>query len=291
MKVTLLGTGCPQCSPKRMGPSNLIEQGDLAFLVDCGSGVTQRLVAAGSSSAAIDALFLTHLHSDHIIDLYQLIISSWHQGRARPHKVYGPKGTRHFVEGLMELWRPERELRIAHEQRNSIAAFDLEVVELAGGENLSFGGVTIEVVEVEHQPVKSAFGYVIKAVEQKAVFSGDTRYCPALIEAARGADLLVHECFIHRELPVVEGVRTARTAEAVASYHTLSEEVGKVAEQAGVFLLLLNHFVPVEFDKAALLAEVAKDFQGAFVIGEDLMSYDLDSRSLSHREGVIRFPV
>ena len=76
MLVTLLGTGCPQCHPARLGPASLVHTGGASFLIDCGSGVTQRLVAAGSSGAALDAVLLTHLHSDHVVDLYQLIVSS-----------------------------------------------------------------------------------------------------------------------------------------------------------------------------------------------------------------------
>ena len=104
MRVTLLGTGCPQVSPRRFGPASLVRAGGRSFLVDCGSGVTQRLVEAGSSGAAIDALLLTHLHSDHLVDLYQLIVSGWHQGRERPQRIFGPPGTRTFAEATMAVW-------------------------------------------------------------------------------------------------------------------------------------------------------------------------------------------
>ena len=107
MKVTLLGTGCPQCDPDRLGPASLVRHGEHQLLIDVGSGATQRLVSAGSSGRALEALLLTHLHSDHIVDLFQLVISSWHQGRDRPQRVYGPAGTRRFVDGLLALWRPE----------------------------------------------------------------------------------------------------------------------------------------------------------------------------------------
>ncbi|MGO1120815.1 MBL fold metallo-hydrolase [Rhodovibrionaceae bacterium A322] len=291
MKVTLLGTGCPQCSTKRMGPANLLEHNGKSVLVDCGSGVTQRLLGAGSSSAAIDAVLLTHLHSDHIIDLYQLIQTAWHQGRDRPQRFFGPKGTRKYLTGLMALWKEEREMRIAHEQRPSVAALDLEITEIeSDGPFLDLDGLRISAVTVEHAPVKSAFGFVFEAeedgVQQKAAFSGDTRYCKALIEASKGADILVHECFVHRELPVIEGVRSAETLAAMAAYHTVSDEVGQVAREAEVKFLLLNHFVPVDFDRQAVAADVSADFKGPFAIGEDLMSYDIPSCSLSHAEGL-----
>jgi ribonuclease Z len=276
-----------------MGPANLLQQAGVQVLVDCGSGVTQRLLAAGSSSAALDAVLLTHLHSDHIIDLYQLIQTGWHQGRDRPHRIFGPKGTRKFVTALMDLWREERALRIAHEQRPSLAGLELDITEItADGPFLDLNGLRVSAVTVDHAPVASAFGFVFETGRagagekgekgEKVVFSGDTRYCPALIAAARQADLLVHECFIHRALPVIEGVRSAQTLAAMTAYHTRSDQVGQVAHEAQVKFLLLNHFVPVEFDRQAVAAEVAARFKGPFAIGEDLMSYDLSTGALRH---------
>ena len=99
------------------------------ILVDCGSGVTQRLEQAKISSATIDALLLTHLHSDHVVDLYQLIISSWHSYRYKSWKIYGPKGTKKFASKIMEAWKDERQLRIQYEERSNIAAFNLQITE------------------------------------------------------------------------------------------------------------------------------------------------------------------
>src|SRR5579872_5195468 len=127
MKVTLLGTGCPQCDPDRLGPASLVQHGGHQLLIDVGSGATQRLISAGSSGRKLQAVLLTHLHSDHIVDLFQLVISSWHQGRDRPQRIYGPAGTRRFVDRLMALWRAELEQRIAHEIRPSTAALEVEV--------------------------------------------------------------------------------------------------------------------------------------------------------------------
>jgi ribonuclease Z len=283
MRLTLLGTGCPQCHTDRYGPASLVRHGDHAVLVDCGSGVTQRLLGASVPGRSLDAVLLTHLHSDHIVDLYQLVVSSWHQGRARPQRVLGPRGTGAYVGGLMELWRPERELRIAHERRPSAGGLEVEVEEFDEGTVLDLGALRVAAVRVDHAPVREAFGFVVAADDgTRAAFSGDTGYCPNLIRAAAGADVLVHECFIHREMQPVPGVRTREGIEAVASYHTRSSDVGRVAREAGVGFLMLNHFVPVEFDRAALLREVAADFAGPFVIGEDLTSYDIATGALVH---------
>jgi ribonuclease Z len=291
MRVTLLGTGCPQVSTRRYGPSSLLRWNDRQFLIDCGSGVTQRLLGAGSAGKAIDAVFLTHLHSDHIVDLFQLIISSWHQGRDRPQRIFGPPGTRQYLHGLMTLWRPELEQRIAHERRPSTVALELQITEVEPGIVLRDGELTVIAVAVRHQPVKAAYGYVFTDSRQKVAFSGDTAFCPELILAAKDADALVHECFIHREMLALPGVRGPETIENVASYHTLSTEVGKVAAQARARCLILNHFVPVAFDAGSLLAEVRADYDGPVLIGEDLMQLDTATGMVSHGDAVVALPL
>lgn len=278
MRLTLLGTGCPQIDPARMGPASLVRAGENALLVDCGSGVTQRLVQAGSSGRAIDALLLTHLHSDHVVDLHQLIVSSWHQGRWRPWRIFGPPGTHGFVERSFALWRAELDFRIAHERRPSTAGLAAEVTEFANGETFQVGTFAATAVKVNHDPFPETYGFVIEQQGRRLVFSADTIFWPPLVEAARGADCLVHEVFILREMPVVPGVRSEETRDAVAGYHTLSTEVGRVAAEAGVGVLVLNHFVPTRFDAAALVAEVRQHWQGPLILGEDLLAYDLATR-------------
>ena len=105
MNVTLLGTGCPAVDTVRYGPAQIICHDDQVVLVDCGSGVSQRLLAAGVPGRDVDAVLFTHLHSDHIVDLFQLVISSWHQGRDQPQRIFGPPGTRRYVDALTALWR------------------------------------------------------------------------------------------------------------------------------------------------------------------------------------------
>ncbi len=119
------------------------------------------------------------------------------------------------------------------------------------------------------------------------MLSGDTRACAAVVEAARGAHLLVHEVFVHREMPVTPGLRSAETVANVAAYHTLSSEVGKVAAEAGVGCLALTHFVPPGIDRKALLAEVAADFDGPVVIGEDLMTLEPGTGRIGHAGAVL----
>ncbi len=136
MKLTLLGTGCPSLDFKRCGSSNLVSTKKTKILVDCGSGVTQRLHQSKNSLADIDALLLTHLHTDHVIDLYQVIISSWHSDRTSSWKIYGPKGTKKFIDKIFLSWKNERKLRISYEKRKSTKALNYKVYEFEN--DLSF---------------------------------------------------------------------------------------------------------------------------------------------------------
>ena len=274
MKLTLLGTGCPVVSARRYGPAQWIEHDDTNVLVDCGSGVTQRMLQAGYSGRDVDAVLLTHLHSDHVIDLYQLVISSWHQGRQRPQQVYGPPGTGEFVRATLDVWAQERAQRIAWEKRTCTAALQVELHELVPHERLKVGSLDIHVVPVDHQPVRDAFGFVFDDGSSRVALSGDTRMCDALIDAARGVDLLVHEVYAHSQMPEPGGHRTPAGLKNASAYHTLESEVGVVASRAGARQLVLTHIVPPHCDTDQLADMVRRDFDGPLAVGEDLAVFE-----------------
>ena len=285
-RITLLGTGCPAVSTSRHGAATLVQCGGKNLLVDVGSGVTQQLVGAGLTGADIDALLITHMHSDHLVDLYQFIISSWHQSRTVPQQIFGPPGIKDFVSQTMALWQRERELRIEFEQRTSIEAFNIEVTEFNNEDELFPDSLCrVRPVSVQHEPVEPAFGFSFEANGRKAVLSGDTRYCDNLVAASQNADLLIHEVFMHGTMEVT-GTRSRAGLEAVSSYHTLSSEVGKVAAAANAKTLALTHIVPPDADRATLLADARKDFTGPIVVGEDLMCFDLLVGTVRHGDVV-----
>ena len=287
--VTLLGTGCPVVSTERYGAATLVECASRRLLFDTGSGVTQRLVGAGLTGADIDAIFFTHIHSDHMVDLYQVIISSWHQNRDRPQVVYGPPGTRRFVEETMATWREERELRIAFEKRKSTTALSVETIEFSDETPLiTEDGLTVTPVLVQHQPVEPAFGFVIEANARKFVLSGDTCKCDNLIAASGGADLLVHEVLIHRGRKAT-GLSSAEGLANVESYHTASTEVGEVAAEAGVKALALTHIAPPDTDREALIGDVRQAYDGPVFVGEDLMRFDLMTRTVKSDAVVLSY--
>jgi len=272
MELTLLGTGCPSVDHKRFGPSNLVSTKKTKILVDCGSGITQRLHKLKVSLADIDALFFTHLHSDHTVDLYQLIISSWHSYRVKPWKIYGPKGTKKFVKKIMDAWADERKLRIFYEARASAKAFDIEVIEFKSLGNFKIKDLQIKYFEVDHKPVKFAYGFCFTYKNKKLTISGDTRPCENLMKYAQKSDVLLHEVFIEGEIIEINKMRTQKTIHNVKSYHTTSSQVGKVAFISRVKKLVLTHFVPTRFNKKNLKKIIKKDFGKDPIIGEDLMT-------------------
>ena len=272
MELTLLGTGCPSVDHKRFGPSNLVSTKNTKILVDCGSGITQRLHELKVSLADIDALLFTHLHSDHAVDIYQLIISSWHSYRIKPWKIYGPKGTKKFVKKIMDAWADERKLRISYEARASAKAFDIQVTEFKSIGNIKIKDLSIKYFEVDHKPVKFAYGFCFTNKNKKLTISGDTRPCENLMKYAQQSDVLLHEVFIEGEILQINKMRTKKTLHNVQSYHTTSTQVGKVAFIARAKKLVLTHFVPTRFNKNNLKKVVKKDFGKDPVIGEDLMT-------------------
>ncbi|MDA0968251.1 MAG: MBL fold metallo-hydrolase [Proteobacteria bacterium] len=275
MELTLLGTGCPSVDHKRFGPSNLVSTKNTKILVDCGSGITQRLHELEVSSANIDALLFTHLHSDHAVDLYQLIVSSWHSYRTKPWKIYGPKGTKKFVKKIMDAWADERKLRISYESRASAKAFDIQVTEFKSIGNIKIKDLSIKYFEVDHKPVKFAYGFCFTNKNKKLTISGDTRPCENLMKYAQQSDVLLHEVFIEGEILQINKMRTKTTLHNVQSYHTTSTQVGKVAFIARAKKLVLTHFVPTRFNKNNLKKVVKKDFGKDPVIGEDLMTIEV----------------
>lgn len=290
LAFTFLGSGAPPVSLRRAGPAHLVEAGGVKVLVDCGSGVSQRLVAAGHAGAQIDALIVTHEHSDHLVDFYQLIVSSWHQGRNRPWRVLAPAPALANMRGQYEAFARERALRIAFEKRPDATGLDVVFEELREGPVAGLGALAVEAFLVDHKPVEPAFGLSLSANGSRIVFSGDTRLTPSLEQAAQGCDLLVCEVFIDSQMPVTAGVRSAETVASVQSYHMTPAVVAGLAMRAGVKTLALTHLVPPGADTGALFAEVrAGGYAGPLIVGEDLMRLELPARLLRWNGAAIGF--
>ena len=287
---TFLGTGAPPVSLRRAGPSHLVEAGGRRVLIDCGSGVSQRLVAAGSRGADIDLLVVTHEHSDHLVDFYQLVVSSWHQGRARPWRVMAPGPALANMRGQYEAFARERALRVAFEKRPDATGLDIVFEELREGPVADLGDLAVEAFLVDHRPVEPAFGLSLSHAGSRIVFSGDTRLTPSLERAARDCDLLVSEVYIESQMPIVAGVRLAQTVASVKSYHMTPAVVAGLAARTGAKALALTHLVPPAADTAALAREIrAAGYAGPLIVAEDLMRVELPGRLLHWNGATLGF--
>ena len=270
IEVTLLGTGSPIPDPDRAGPSTLIRAGGQTFLVDCGRGVQQRLAAAGSSAGALTALLLTHLHSDHIADLGDLIITRWittFTPDPAPFQIIGPPGTAEVVNATLVAFGHDIGYRIAH-HADITAPPAVEVHEYTEGVVWDVDGVRIVAAPTDHRPVAPTIGFRIEHEGASVVLAGDTVPCDSLDELAAGAGSVVHTAIRH---DLVEAMPLQRIRD-ICDYHSSVEQAADTAARAGVGILILTHYVPAPArgqyeDWRALAATV---FERQIELGDDL---------------------
>jgi ribonuclease Z len=268
IEVTLLGTGSPMVDPKRAGPSTLVRAGGQTFLVDCGRGVLQRAAAIGVGAANLSALLLTHLHSDHITDLSDVITTRWVTTFVpTPLPVIGPPGTAAVVEATLAALGPDISYRIGHHADITEPPI-IEVHEYTEGSVWESDGVEIRVAPTDHRPVEPTIGFRIEHDGASVVLAGDSVPCASLDKLAAGAGALVHTV-IRKDL--VQHAPQQRLRD-ILDYHSSVEEAAATAERAGVGILILTHYVPgiqpgQEDDWRALAATV---FDRQIELGDDL---------------------
>jgi ribonuclease Z len=278
IEVTLLGTGSPIPDPNRAGPSTLVRAGGQVFLVDCGRGVLQRAAAAGVGAAGLSALLLTHLHSDHIAELGDLIITSWVINFApdpAPLPIIGPPGTAETVEATLKAFGHDIDYRIAH-HADLNAPPPIEVHEYTEGPVWDRDGVTIRVAPTDHRPVAPTIGFRIEFGGASVVLAGDTVPCASLDELAGGADALVHTA-IRKDILI--HVPQQRVKD-VCDYHSSVQEAAATAARAGVGTLVLTHYVPAiaPGQEEQWRALAATEFKGQIELGDDLHRVEVQAR-------------
>jgi ribonuclease Z len=273
MQVIILGSGSPLPDPLRAGPSTLIRStaGDLLF--DCGRAVLMRAAAAGSSAAGLRALFLTHMHSDHITDLNDVITMRWAMSLApNPLPVFGPAGTGSLMMATEAMLEPDIGYRLAHHD-------DLQwrpastVTEVSEGVVFEDGAVRVTAATTDHAPVRPTLGFRVDEGGQSVVIAGDTVPCVGLDKLCAGADVLVHTT-VRREL--IEQFGLPRLMD-ILDYHSSVADVARTAARNGVRSLVLTHLVPAPAPgtEKEWIEQAQEHFDGEVVVASDLLTIDV----------------
>lgn len=282
IKVTLLGTGRPDPVVDRFGPSTLIEAGGETLLFDVGRGASQRLWQLKVPLSKVTAVFLTHLHSDHVVGLPDLWLTGWlpapFGGRATPLELRGPVGTRALAEGLRQAFQWDISARRAREGLPE-AGVELSATELTPGVVLERGGVTVTAFLVDHgEHLEPAYGYRVDYQGRSVVISGDTRPSDNLVRHASGVDVLVHEVFAAQ----AQLLDKSAAARRVLDVHTTPEDAGRIFSRVKPRLAVYSHLVLFSNDPAIspprvedILSRTRTTYTGRVESGEDLMVIEI----------------
>lgn len=278
IEIILLGTGSPIPDPNRAGPATLVRAGGQTFLVDCGRGVLQRAAAIGVGASGLTALLLTHLHSDHIADLGDVLISRWvtsFEPEQVPLPIIGPPGTAAVVEAMLQAFGPDIGYRIAHHD-DLTAPPPVEVTESSDGAVWDRDGVQIRVAPTDHRPVAPTIGFRVEHAGTSVVLAGDTVPCASLDQLALGADALVHTV-IRKDL--ISQLPQQRIVD-ICDYHSSVAEAAATARRAGVGTLVLTHYVPgiAPGQEEQWRALAAAEFDGPIELGDDLHRVEVQAR-------------
>jgi ribonuclease BN (tRNA processing enzyme) len=277
-RIILLGTkGGPSVGKSgRSNPSTLILINDIPYVIDCGYGVSRQLISAGVSLDRLRYILITHHHSDHDLEYGALVYNACIARSPIRIDAYGPPGLRKMTQDFFKYEQFDINTRLRDEGGSDLRKmifvheFDRQGVVMQNPE------VKIASCRVRHPPITQSYAYRFDAKDRSVVISGDTAYAPELAEFAKDADVLVHEAMY---LPAIEKLISQfpdakRLREHLLAAHTSTEDVGRIAAQAGVKTLVLSHLVPGDDSTITdeLWAEgVRKYFKGQIIVGKDLM--------------------
>jgi ribonuclease BN (tRNA processing enzyme) len=276
-RLILLGTGGgPRPRKANSASAQVIVANDTGYVIDCGNGVARQLAFASVPLAKLRHVFITHHHSDHNADYGNLIWLAWTAGLRTRVDTWGPPPLEKMTKLFFEMNAYDINTRVADEGRVPLIPL-VHVHELSqGGPVMQDENVKVTAAIVHHPPVVPAFAYRFDAVDRSIVISGDTAPSDNLIKLAQGADVLVHDALyvpgVDRLVARVPNAATLK--QSIMSHHTTAEDAGRVAQAAGVKMLVLSHLVPP--DDPAITDQMWIDaarvhFRGPVVVGKDLL--------------------
>ena len=292
LELVLLGTGSPVHIGHRFGPSQVITDGASRILVDTGWASTVRLYQAALPPQTIDAVFFTHLHSDHTTDLADFLVMRWVGGIKHAIPIYGPAGTARMVAAFQEAMAADTKYRLAHHgEKLWSEGLAADVTEFEAGDDpveiARIGDIAVIAYEVDHRPVKPAYGFRFENGGRAIAISGDTNPCPGLLNGARDADILVCDSMnvgmmqgLEAQLRSIGNNVQADLLQDAHDYHAPIAEMAALAQQAAAKHLVLSHVLPPVQgegpDAEQFLAGRDGVFHGQITLGQDLQRFTLD---------------
>jgi ribonuclease Z len=274
--------GGPTFHAQRLGISTLVLAGSERLLFDAGRGTTTGMARAEINPADVTKVFLTHLHSDHVISLPELLISPWaSQGRTVPLSVWGPAGTRTMMEKFEQALAFDIHVRRDVDERLPAEGVRVVSTDIKEGVVYKSGDVTVTAFLVDHGPVQPAYGYRVDFQGRSVVLSGDTGPSENLVKFAAGTDVLIHELGRYKQDPLLTGPpdevlpnsrQTRRQATTIANHHTDGAEAGALLERVKPRLAVFSHY---NSDPKTTLPLVRRHYAGRVEFGEDAMIIDI----------------